>query len=189
MKKKSSRSKARRSSAVRSGGRPLAGTERVEDFRRRGGRHVGVDRDQLRRRDRAHDLGQHGAPVAALRDEAGVAEPLHQRDPGGGDPRRVPARRRRPGGEAVAGDRGDHDVERVRRGPAISGGIGQRPDDLELLDDRARPAVGDDDRQRIFMPRADVDEVDVEPVDLGDEIRQARSAAPRICASRNPFAQ
>src|SRR5262249_36489670 len=45
-------------------------------------------------------------------------------------------------------------------------------DDLQLLDDRAGPAVVDDQRQRVFMLRANVNEVDVQPVDLGDELRQ-----------------
>src|SRR6476661_10503963 len=52
---------------------------------------------------------------------------------------------------------------------AVCGGIGQRIDDLHLLDDRTRPAVGDDERQRIFMFRMDVNEVNLEPIDLGDE--------------------
>ena len=47
-----------------------------------------------------------------------------------------------------------------------------RIDDLQLLDDRAGPAVIDDERQRVFVLRTNVDEVDVEPVDLGDELRQ-----------------
>jgi hypothetical protein len=51
-------------------------------------------------------------------------------------------------------------------------GIGQRIDDLQLLDDRAGPAVRDDDRQCIRMFRTDVNEMNVEPVDLGDEVRQ-----------------
>jgi len=42
---------------------------------------------------------------------------------------------------------------------------------LQLLDDRAGPAVRDDDRQRILVLRAGMDEVDVQAVDLGDEIR------------------
>ena len=50
-------------------------------------------------------------------------------------------------------------------------GIGERIDDLELLDDRAGPAVGDNERQRIFMFRTNVNEMDVEPVNLGDELR------------------
>src|SRR3712207_8423125 len=42
----------------------------------------------------------------------------------------------------------------------------------ELLDDRSRPAVVDDQGQRVRVRRADVHEVDVEPIDLGDELRQ-----------------
>src|ERR1044072_9269677 len=51
-------------------------------------------------------------------------------------------------------------------------GIGQRTDELHLLDDRSGPSVRDDNRQRIFMFRTNVDEVNIQPVDLGDEIRQ-----------------
>ena len=54
---------------------------------------------------------------------------------------------------------------------AVRRGIRQSIDDLQLLDDRARPAVIDDERQRVFVLRTDVDEVDVQPVDLGDELR------------------
>ena len=126
-----------------------------------------------------HDLRDGVAPVAALRHVLRVAEALHQRRPRLRDARRVPAGRGRLAGEAVAGQRRDHEVERVRRGPAVRGGIGQRLDDLQLLDDRAGPPVRDDHRQRVLVLRPDVDEVDVEPVDLGDELRQRRSA----CAS------
>ena len=55
-------------------------------------------------------------------------------------------------------------------------GVGERIDDLELLDRRARPAVGHNQRQRILMRGAHVDEVDVHPVDLGDEVRQCGKA-------------
>ena len=51
-------------------------------------------------------------------------------------------------------------------------GIGQRIDDLQLLDDRAGPSVRDDERQRVFMFRTNVNEMNVEPIDLGDEMRQ-----------------
>jgi hypothetical protein len=40
-------------------------------------------------------------------------------------------------------------------------GIGQGIDDLQLLDDRAGPSVRDDERQRIFMLRPNVNEMDV----------------------------
>ena len=63
-------------------------------------------------------------------------------------------------------------MERIRCAPAVRRGIGQRIDDLQLLDDRAGPSVRDDERQRILVLRADVNEVNVEPIDLGDEVRQ-----------------
>ncbi len=63
-------------------------------------------------------------------------------------------------------------MERVRRARAVGRRIGERLDDLQLLDDRARPSVRDDQRQRVLVPGADVDEVNVKPVDLGYEIRQ-----------------
>jgi hypothetical protein len=33
------------------------------------------------------------------------------------------------------------------------------------------PAVRDDDRQSIFMFRTNVKEMDIQPIDLGDELR------------------
>jgi hypothetical protein len=50
--------------------------------------------------------------------------------------------------------------------------IGQSIDDLHLFDDRARPSMIDDERQRAFMLGPNVDEVDVQPIDLGDELRE-----------------
>jgi hypothetical protein len=50
-------------------------------------------------------------------------------------------------------------------------GFRQPIDDLQLLDDRPGPSVQDDERQRVFVFRTDVNEVNVEPVDLGDELR------------------
>jgi hypothetical protein len=72
----------------------------------------------------------------------------------------------------VTRQRGDHHIEGVRRAAAVGGRIGERPDDLRLLDDRAGPAVGDDQRQGVGMGGADVEEVEVEAVDLGRELRQ-----------------
>src|SRR2546429_2680015 len=51
-------------------------------------------------------------------------------------------------------------------------GIGQWIDNLQLLDDRAGPAVRDDERQRMFMFRPNVNEMNVEPIDLGHELRE-----------------
>ena len=50
-------------------------------------------------------------------------------------------------------------------------GIGQRIDNLHLLDDRAGPSVRDDERQRVVVLRTHVNEMNVQPIDLGDELR------------------
>ena len=55
----------------------------------------------------------------------------------------------------------------------MDGRFGERPDNLEHLDHRAGPAVGDDERQGVFVGGLDVDEVDIEPVDLGPELWQS----------------
>ena len=62
-------------------------------------------------------------------------------------------------------------MERVRCARAMRRRIGQRLDDLQLLDDRAGPSVRDEERQRVLVLGTDVDEVNVQPVDLGDEVR------------------
>jgi len=68
----------------------------------------------------------------------------------------------------------------------MSSGVGQRLNDFQLLDDRARPAVRDDKRQCILMLRTNVNEMDIKAVDLSDELWQRIEAAPRPCASRIP---
>src|SRR2546429_8088603 len=60
----------------------------------------------------------------------------------------------------------------------MSGGIGQGIDDLELLDDRAGPAMGDDERQGAFVLGPSVNEMNVEAIDLRDELRQC--VQPRL---------
>ena len=51
-------------------------------------------------------------------------------------------------------------------------GTGQRIDDLHLFDNRAGPSVRDDERHRILMFRTDVDEMNVDPIDPGNELRE-----------------
>ncbi len=101
---------------------------------------------------------------------------------------RVPAGRRWLAREAVARHRRNHEVEGIRCTPAMRRGIGQRLDDLQLLDDRAGPSMRDDHRQRILVLGTHVDEMNVEPVDLGDEMRQGLSCASTLrqsCSSPN----
>ena len=96
----------------------------------------------------------------------------------------VPAELRRLAGEAVAGHRRQHQVERVLGAAAVRGRVGERADGLEQLDDRAGPAVGHDQRQRVLVRRPHVDEVDLDPVDLGRELRQRVQPRLARCASR-----
>ena len=116
--------------------------------------------------------GDLGAYVASLGDVARVAEAVHQLRPGACDAAVLPAELGRLAREAVAGQGRQDEVERVLGGAAVGGGIGQRAYGAEQLDDRAGPAVGHDQRQRVLVPRPDVDEVDVDPVDLGRELGQ-----------------
>ena len=90
--------------------------------------HVGMDPEQARRCDGTHRVRDLRAPIAALRDVAGVAQTLHQRDPGLRDVDRTPAGRRRLGRVSVAGHRRNHDIERVLRVSAVRRGIAERAD-------------------------------------------------------------
>src|SRR5260370_23531328 len=62
-------------------------------------------------------------------------------------------------------------MEGVGCTPTMGRGIGEWIDDLQLVDHRTWPSVRHDQRQGIFMLGADVDEVDVQIVDCGDEVR------------------
>ena len=62
--------------------------------------------------------------------------------------------------------------------------VGQRIDDLHLLDDRAGPSVRDDDRQRIGLFRTNMDEMNVNSIDrrheLGHRVQPGLELAPVI---------
>jgi hypothetical protein len=67
-------------------------------------------------------------------------------------------------------------MERVGSVPAMGGRIRQRFDHLHELDDRTRPAMGDDQGYRFLVPRSNVQEMHPETVDLGLELRKAIEA-------------
>ncbi len=150
----------------------------------RPGEQVDVDAEQPLGCLAAHRVRDGGAHVAPLGDVARVAEAVHQLRPRACDAAGLPAELGRLAREAVARQGRQHQVECVLGGAAVSGRVGQRADGLQQLDDRAGPAMRHDQRQRILMPRPDVDEVDVDPVDLGRELRQRVQSSPRTCASR-----
>ena len=145
---------------------------------------VDVDAEQPLGRLAPHRVRDVGAHVAALGDVARVAEALHQLRPRAGDAAGLPAELGRLAREAVARQGRQHQMECILGGAAVRGRVGQRADGLEQLDDRAGPAVRHDQRQRVLMPRPDVDEVDLHAVDLGRELRQRVQSSPRPCASR-----
>jgi hypothetical protein len=131
-----------------------------------------VDAEQSCRRLSAHRFGDDRPPVSPLCDVVVVAQAPHQLVPGARDPIRVPADQRRPCRESVAGQRGHDEMEGVLGRSAVRRRVGQRLDHLQQLDDRPGPAVGHDQRQGILVGGADVDEVDIDPVDPGHELRQ-----------------
>ena len=152
-------------------------------------RQVGVDAEQSRRRLPPHRLDDARPPVSALRDVARVAQPLHEHVPRTADALHPPAGLGRSRREAEARQRRNHDVEGVLRPAAERRRIGERTDELDLLEDRARPSVRDDQRQRVRVAGADVDEVDVDPVDGRHELREGVQLRLAPCASRSPSPQ
>jgi len=131
-----------------------------------------MDAQELRRRLLRHGIDHRASPVTALGGELCVTEALHKDDPGSRDPGRIPAGRGRLGGKSVTRQRRNHEVERVGDIGAVGGGVRERIDDFQLLDHRSGPSMGDDERHRVGMLRAHMDEMNVQPVDLGDELRQ-----------------
>ena len=118
-----------------------------------------------------HKGGNPGPEISALSTVALVTQATHEAMPQTGDMLIVHAHLSGPIGKPVTRHRGDDYIEGIFCAPTMSRGIGQWIDDLHLLNDRPGPSVGDDERQRILMFRANVDEMNVQPIDLRDEIR------------------
>ena len=115
--------------------------------------------------------GNDSSGVVTVRAVAVVAEPLHQLGPRLRGALRVPARLGGRTGETEPRKGRDDHVERVGRVPAVSVWVGERVDDAEVLHRGVGPAVGEDQRRGVGLGGADVQEVDVLPVDLGGELR------------------
>ncbi len=74
-------------------------------------------------------------------------------------------------GKPEAGQRRDNQIEGVLGIAPVGPWITERADQVSELDYRGRVAVGDQQRQRVWLGRADVQIVDWLPVYLGDELR------------------
>ena len=142
----------------------------VADHRRREARHHRVHGDQPLGKVERQPAGDHRADVVPVGREAAVAEALHQLRPQRGHPAPGHPAGRRPVGEPEAGDRGHDHVEGIRGIAAVGSGVGEERDEGEHLDERAGPAMGDEERQRRWPVAPRVDEVDAETVHAGPEV-------------------
>ncbi len=113
-----------------------------------------------------------GAPVAALRHEALVAEARHQRGKVVGDLLDAEARLAGAEGQPVSGKRGRHHREGILRPAAEAGRIGQARDQVEELEHRAGPAVTEEKRTGIRPATRHVQAVDVDLADALDGLRK-----------------
>ena len=112
-------------------------------------RHVHAD--DVIRIEPAHFRRDHRAGVVADGPVALVAEPAHELDPRRRDSIEVPARLAGRTREAIARDRRDHEIERDGGVAAVRARVAQRTDDIEELNDRARPAVRNDERESVGL--------------------------------------
>jgi len=119
-----------------------------------------------------HPARHSRAPIAALCDVAAVSEARHQRGPGVRDARKAPSHFGRLVRKTKPGQGGDNNVKGFIGLAAMGGRVCQRSNDLQELDDRARPSMRQNDRQGILVLRSDVNEVDAETVNLRAKLRQ-----------------
>src|SRR5258707_8206711 len=68
-------------------------------------------------------------------------------------------------------------MERVLRASPVAGGIAERADDLHELHNRSRPSVRENDRQRVLLRRAHVNEMNANPTDLSPVLREGVDAS------------
>ena len=115
----------------------------------------------------------HCAPVSSLRNVLVVSEAGHQSSPGVRDLLEAPACLGWLAGEAVAGKRRTNDVERIRGIAAVGNWIRERFDHLLEFDDRSGPAVSHDEGLSVRLRGLHVNEVNVEPVQVSHELREA----------------
>ena len=90
-------------------------------------------------------------PVAALESVSLVTEARHQLGVDVCDLFRSKSRLAWLVREAVARHRRSHNMKRVFRSPTVSCRVGQGPDDLGELGDGARPAMRNDERERVLF--------------------------------------
>ena len=126
-----------------------------------------------------HESGNPGPEISALRPVALITQTPHEAVPQPGDIPIVDAGRMGPLGESVTRKRRDNDVK-AGTIDAVGVWIGQEWHERQQLDERARPAVNQNQRNAVPVSGPLVDEVDVNAVELGgtEWPRSARALVP-----------
>ena len=128
--------------------------------------------DQTLDRLATHQVRDEGTHVAALGDVAGVAEAVHQLRPRACGAAGVPAELGRLAGESVTGQGRQHQVEGVLGVPPWAVGSVSGPTvSSSSMTEPGQPCVMISGKG-VLVLRAHVDEVDLDPVDLGRELRK-----------------
>src|SRR5258708_7099195 len=148
-------------------------SEVVHGVRIRGrGDHVDVDSGEVGDVPGTERLRNARAPVPALGAIMLVAETGHQLIPCIRNSLDTPAGLGGLVAEAESRQRRAHQVEGVGGVPVVCNWVGERPDGLTELDDRAGPAVRHDQRERAGLRRPHAQETNAGTVDAGAELRK-----------------
>ena len=132
-----------------------------------------MDADRAIGMGEAETGGNEGAPIAALRPEAPVAELFdHQLGQAVGDRLDRKTGLARGEGEAEARQRRCDHGEGIARIAAVARRVGQARDEVEELEHRARPAVQEQQRHRVRPGSRHMQIVQVDPVQRHLELRQ-----------------
>ena len=130
-----------------------------------------------------HERGNPGPEISALSPVALVTQPTHEAVPQPGDVLIVHAHLSGPLGEPVTRQRRDDDVKGGTL-DAVGVWIGQERHERKQLDERARPAMGQDQRNAVPVSGPLMDEVDVDAVELWRGTDWPRSARALVRANR-----
>ena len=157
----------------------------LHHFRGRGGNdHIDVNAFATALVLRANRRGDHGAPIAALREPGIVAKRRHQFVPGLGNLLDRPAGHFGFAGKSIARQRGDHEMISIVGRPAMRKRVGKRPDHIHEFEHRARPAMGQQERASAGFFRADMEAMDINAINLdqmvGIGIERSLTPAPVI---------
>src|SRR5439155_5990499 len=131
-----------------------------------------------------HERGNPGPEISALSPVMLVTQTTHEAVPQSGDVLIVYAHLTGPLGEPVTRKGGDDDVK-GRTVNAVGVWIGQEWHERKQLDERARPAMGQDQRNAVPVSGPLMDEVDMDAIELGLELID-RVQLALLCAPIEP---